>query len=314
MSSSQPAGAEAPADLPLTQPVQLLGGRLEAALPAAMKLEARGHHIMAAESSAQHETRAVLDLGPARFVMMTYELFAVTGGDLPAAILADKKARGEPTAPLQLEPLAALEPLTAIAEIPPATQGDADANLVYAVWIGHTDATVQLLAFYVNPAGANDAASWTQLAKTIALSLRPGTRTLDPQASAYTLGAAPTAVTIATPDGWTASIQPGPDFAVYHLHKLVVLGTPAVSCGIYLGRHAAYQFKQRGIAPASVKSSPGKLFGAEATWLTWTADGSRYATEVMLMHPSGTAMVHAFCSADTEAELTDLRNIIETIQ
>ncbi len=314
MSSSQPAGAEAPADLPLTQQVQLLGGRLEAALPAAMKLEARGHSIMAAAASAQHETRAVLDLGPARLVMMTYELFAVIGADFPAAILADKQAQGEPTDTFRLEPLPVTAELTAIAEIPTATSSDADANLIYRVWIGHADGTVQLLAFYVNPAGANDAAHWTQLARNIALSLKPGARTLNLLAGEHTFGLAPAIVTVTTPDAWTASLQPGPDFAVYHLHKLAVLGTPAASCGIYLGRHGSYQFKQRGIDPANVKPSPGKLFGAEATWMTWSADGSRHATEIMLMHPSGTTMVHAFCSADTEAELTDLRSIIETIQ
>jgi len=316
MSSLQPAVAASPADLPLTQQVQLLGGRLEATLPAAMKLAARGHHIMAAEASDQHETRAILDLGPARFVMMAYELFAVIGRDFPAAILADKQAQGEPTDTFRLEPLPVTAEFTVIAEIPTATSSDADANLIYSAWIGHADGTVQLLAFYVNPAGAHDAARWTQLARAIAQSLQPGPRALNLLAGEHTFGLAPATVTVTvtTPDGWTASIQPGPDFAIYHLHKLAVLGTPAVSCGIYLGRHGSYQFKQHGIDPASVKSSPGKLFGAETTWLTWTADGSRHATEVMLMHPSGAAMLHAFCSADTEAELTDLRNIIETIQ
>jgi len=314
MSSSQPAGAASLADLPLTQQIQLLGGRLEATLPAAMKLQPRDHHVMAAEASGEHETRAILDLGPARFVMMTYELFAVIGTDFPAAILADKQAQGEPTDAFRLEPLPVGAELTAIAEIPTAIPGDADANLVYGTWIGHPDGTVQLLAFYINPAGAPDAARWAQLAQNIALTLKPGTRALNLLAGEHTFGRPPAAVTIATPDGWTASIQPGPDFAIYHLHKLAVLGTPAASCGIYLGRHGSYQFKQHGIDPANVKSSPGKLFGTAATWVTWSADGSRYATEVMLMHPSGAAMLHAFCSADTEAELTDLRNIIETIQ
>ena len=314
MSSSPPAGAAAPADLPLTQEVQLLAGRLTVALPAAMQLQARDHSIMAAETSGQHETRAVLHLDQARFVMMTYELFALTGGDFRAAILADKRAQGEPTGTLHLEPLPALAPLTAIAELPPPTRGDADANLVYAVWIGHLDATVQLVAFDVNPEAARDAAGFTQLARNIALTLKPGTRALDTLAGEHTFGRAPAAVTVTTPDGWTASLQPGPDFTVYHLHKLVPLGAPAVSCGIYLGRHGAYQFHQHGIDPDQIRPSPGKLFGTEVTWLTWTAGGSRHATEVMVSHPSGTAMFHAFCSADTEAELTDLRRMIETIQ
>jgi hypothetical protein len=121
-------------------------------------------------------------------------------------------------------------------------------------------------------------------------------------------------VTIATPDGWTVNAQPGPDFTVYHLRKLAPLGAPAVSCGIYLGGHASYQFSQAGIDKAKVKPTPTKLFKSPATWQTWTSNGSRYTTEAMTKHPSGSATLHAFCSADTEPALTDLRKMIETIQ
>ena len=309
-----PAALAGVAGLKLTQKVQLLGGRLEAALPAAMKLEPRGHGIMAAGAADEDETRAVLDLGKTRFVMMTYELFTLTGPDLPAAIAADKKARGEPTQALKLAPLAVARPLTAVAELPPATKGDADANLVYVAWIGNTDATVQLLAFYINPDGARAAASWAQLARTIALSLKPGSRTLDSKAASHKLGAGPETVTIATPDGWIATTQPGPDFTIYHLRKLTLLGAPAVSCGIYLGGHASYQFSQSSIDQAKVKPSPATLFHAATTWQTWTADGSRFTTEAMARHPGGSATIHTWCSADTEPALVELRKMIETIQ
>ena len=307
------AAPDAPAALKLTQKVQLLGGRLEAALPAAMKLEPRSHGIMAADAAGEDETRAVLDLGKARFVMMTYELFALTGTDFKTAIAAEKKAQGEPTNTLKLEPLAVARPLTAIADIPPATKGDADANLVYVAWIGNTDTTVQLIAFYINPDGARAAASWAQLARTIALSLKPASRALDTKAASHKLGASPDAVAIATPDGWTVTTQPGPDFTVYHLRKLTILGAPAVSCGIYLGGHASYQFSQSNIDKAKVKTSPAKLFHAAATWQTWTADGSRFTTEAMAKPPGGSATLHTWCSADTEPALADLRKMIETI-
>lgn len=313
ITSSQAASADAPADLKLTQKVQLLGGRLEAALPAAMKLEARGHSIMAAEASGEDETRAVIDLGKARFVMMTYEYFALTGTDLKAAIAAEKKAQGEPTDTVKLEPLAVAKPLTAIADILPATKGDAEANLIYAAWIGNSDSTVQLLAFYINPDGAKAATSWAQLARNIALTLKPGKRTLDTKAAAHKLGEGKEAMTITTPDGWAASTQPGPDFTVYRLRKLANLGAPAASCGIYLGNHGSYQYTQQDIDKAKVKPTPGKLFKTAVTWQTWTASG-RSTTEAMAKHPSGSATVHAFCSAGTEAELADLRKMIETIQ
>ncbi|HET7500776.1 MAG TPA: hypothetical protein VFK02_07230 [Kofleriaceae bacterium] len=310
-----PAAATAPDSLPLTQNVQLLGGRLGATLPAAMKLEARRRSIMSAEAAAEDETRAVLDHGAARFVMMTYELFALAGPDLAASIRDDRKAQGQSTRDLRLVPLSLARPLTALADIPPPTTGDADANLVYAAWVASPDGTVQYLAFYVNPAGAKtDAASWALLARQIVQRLTAGKRTLDTKAAAHKLGAGTETVTVATPDGWIVTTQPGPDFTVHHLRKLARLGGPAVSCGIYLGDHPSFQHRQSGIDAAKVKTSPATLFRAATTWQTWSADGSRFTSEAMTRHPGGSATVHAWCSADTEPELTDLRKIIETIR
>lgn len=61
MLSSQADSADPAAGLKLTHKVQLLGGRLEAALPTAMQLEARSHSILSTESSGQDEPLAVID-------------------------------------------------------------------------------------------------------------------------------------------------------------------------------------------------------------------------------------------------------------
>lgn len=90
--------------------------------------------------------------------------------------------------------------------------------------------------------------------------------------------------TIATPDGWTVTTQPGSDFTV---RKLAILGAPAVSCGIYLGGHASYQFSQSGIDKAKLTTSPARLFHAAAASQTWTGDGSPSTTEAMAKHPPG---------------------------
>jgi hypothetical protein len=313
--STAGAAPDAPGKLKLTQKVELLGGRLEATLPAAMKLEPRSHGVMAAAAADEDETRAVLDLGKARLVMMTYDVFALTGTDFKAAIKAQKLAQGESITGLQLEPLAVARPLTAIADVPPLPKGTAEANLVYTAWIGNTDTSVQRIAFYLNPEAARTAAAaWAQLARAIVLGLKPAGRTLDTRATSRKLGAGHDALTLATPDGWTMTTQPGPDFAVYHLRKLAILGAPAVSCGIYLGGHASYQFSQSGIDPAKVKTSPAKLLRSPTLWQTWTADGSRFTTEAMASRPGGSVTVHTWCSADTEAALPDLRKMLETIQ
>ncbi|HEU4733091.1 MAG TPA: hypothetical protein VFT22_34600 [Kofleriaceae bacterium] len=238
-----------------------------------------------------------------------------SGTDLEASIAADRKAQGQPTRDLHLEPLAVARPLAVIADLPPPTRGDADANLVFRAWVASPDGTVQLLAFYVNPAGATaDATSWARLARRIARTLTAGKRTLDTRAAARKLGAGAEAVTLATPDGWVVTTQPGPDFTVHHLRKLVRLGAPAVSCGIYLGDHPSFQHRQSGVDPAKIQTSPATLLGTPTTWQTWTADGSRFTTEAMTRHPAGSARLHAWCSADTAPELADLRRMIEAIR
>lgn len=286
--------------------VPLLDGRLTVELPAGMRLEPRAHDLMAAEASGEDETRAVTDVGDVRFVMMTYELYLTAGGDLPAAAAAEEKAENEPSG--KLEPLAVARPLVAYAEVPAPGQPVEDANLVLSVWVASADHTVQLVAFYVNPAGAADLARWTALARRIAGTLAAGPRKLDLAAGDRKLGD----LTIRVPSGWTLATQPGPDFAVYHLRALGTLGGAASStCSVYVGDYPSYQYEQAGIDAAKVASSPGTLLGASVEWKTWsTPDASM--TEAMAPH--GGEKVHVFCAAKSETDLAALRSIAETLR
>ncbi len=117
---------------------------------------------------------------------------------------------------------------------------------------------------------------------------------------------------VTLPDNWVTSAQPGPDFNVFHLRKVVVLGGKAVGCGIYLGHHASPQYSQQDVKVTPTKSA-GTLFGAKAEWMTWSVNG-RWTTEVIGKHPAGPDTVHVFCSATTEPELADLRTLIGTLK
>jgi hypothetical protein len=99
----------------------------------------------------------------------------------------------------------------------------------------------------------------------------------------------PDALTLTTPDGWTVTTQPAPDFSVHQLRKLAILGAPAVSCGIYLGGHASYQ---SGIDNANVKTTPATLLRAPITWPPRTASGSRFTTEAITSRPAGARPSH----------------------
>jgi hypothetical protein len=170
------------------------------------------------------------------------------------------------------------------------------------------DGSVQYVAFYVNPDGAAQGASWSALGKKITATLAPGKRTLAPKAGDRVLDD----LVLTVPDGWVASAQPGPDFTVHHLRKLVVLGQPAPACGVYVGHHPSMQHKQQE-AKARPAVRAGTLLGGKVDWSTWT-EGGRSSTEAMANHPNGRDKVHVFCSAGSEAELADLRKLSETLR
>lgn len=299
------AHADAPADKKLVTKTQLLGDHLSATLPADMKIVPRRASVMAAENSGEDETRGMLDDGKARFVMMAYETYSLAGSDVKAAVEADFK-RGGHTG--KLDALALPKPLVGFGHAPATVGKSAEANLAYAAWIASGDGSVQFVAFYVNPDGAAQGASWSALGKKIAATIAPGKRTLAPKAGDKTLDD----LIVTVPDAWIVSAQPGPDFTVFHLRKLAVLGTDAPTCGVYIGGHPSRQHSQQD-SKAKTATTSGKLFGAKVDWTTWT-EGGRSSTEALAKHPNGREMVHVFCSAPTEPELADLRKLAETLR
>ena len=300
------AAGPGPAGLAADTPQELLGGRLTVKLPKAMALVPRAHDIMSAPESGEDETRAMLDLGSARFVMMTYEPYLAAGPDFKAAVAAEAKA--EAMTVDKIEPVAVAKPLVAFAVVPPAPKGSEDANLLLSVWIESADHTAQLVEFYVNPDGAKDAAAWTALARRIATTLAPGKRKLDLAAGARKLGD----LTLAVPAGWSLATQAGPDFTVYHLRALGTLGGDGPStCGVYVGDFPSFQYEQAGIDTKTVKSTPGKLLGTKVDWKTWS---TAQAAMTEAMAPHGGAKVHVFCTAKTDASLGALRAMAETLR
>jgi hypothetical protein len=257
---------------------------------------------MSADASPEEETRAVLDVGKARLVMMASEDFATVGSDFRAQVATqvDKTAK--------LEAVAVAKPLLAFAYAPKPTT-DQDANLVLATWIAHPDGTVQLVSFYVNNDGARAAAAaWTNLARKIAGTLVPGKRALDIGAGERKLES----LQVTVPARWVVTAQPGPDFIVFHLRPLAPLGSSATSgCGVYLGGFPSYQHTQAGIDAKLVHMRKGKLRGADVTWHDWS-DGGIPTTEAMTPYSGDT--VHVFCVAKTDADLVPLRAMMESLR
>ncbi len=298
------------------QPIALLGGRLSVRMPAVAKVEPRRHSIMAAPASNEDESRVVVDAENERLVLMAYELYALSGGDLEKSVRADVTASWhKEAAAVRLERLTLSPPLKAVAVVPLRQEGNSEANLVLGLYVGSGDGTVHYLAFYANPAGARDAAGVEAFCRKIATTVSGGSRRLSSKGGAHRFpGFSDDRLVITVPDGFVPSTQQGPDFSVYRLRKLAPLGQPQAVCGIYLGWHPAYHYRQTNDPPGKVTRIKGKLFGREIEWQNWSeADG--ITSEIIVPYPMGEGMfMHVFCTASTAEEIQALRAVAETLR
>jgi hypothetical protein len=302
---------------PAATETPLLGGRLSVRMPPGARVEARRRSIMAAPESGHEETRVVLEAGEEKLVLMSYELFMLAGPSLEKNIRQDLLS-SRAAAPMRVEAIKAGAGVEAFAVVPSKLATGTEAVLVLGLYVRSPDRTVQLLNFYVNPAAAKDGAGCASLARKIGATVAAGKRTLRQQAGTRQLPApGGKGLTVTVPAGYVATMQAGPDFVVHRLRKLIVLGTPYSSIGIYLGGHPSYQYRQRGIVPGSVKQEPGKLLGQKVSWSQWSmpGKGGPAATTAEVIAPLGVTntMLHVFCTAESAAQLKELKAIASTL-
>lgn len=153
---SRVAAADSPLELALAhEPHAFLDGHLQLVLLAGMEAGDDG---------------AVFDWGTARFVMKLYWT-DLDGKRLRSSVGADLRTQGiaHPT----IGALAVAKPLVAYAVTPALPRHGED--LLFATYLASPDGTVDLLAFYVDDGGVDDAATWRTLARQIAASALPGT-------------------------------------------------------------------------------------------------------------------------------------------
>jgi hypothetical protein len=215
---------------------EVLGGRLIVSVPDQAKSRAVQHGIMAAPESDTEQTRIVIDAGEQRMVLMVYELFARAGIDLegPAQKVTSRFAMK-----VSLQKWALAAPLRAVAYFPTAPTKNDEANFVMGLFVVGSDGSVQNFMWYVNPQGATQFDAALKLAKSMADTIAPGTRTLDTAGGERELSAySKTKSVFATiPHDYVITAQQGPDFIVHHINKIVAFGGENASMGVYLGDH-----------------------------------------------------------------------------
>jgi hypothetical protein len=281
-------------------PLDLLAGRLSMEGPKGARVEARQRSIMAAAEPSATETRIVVDDGPARLVIMVYELFQLSPPDLAAAVAK------EAGADFTVEPLALGAPLKAVAAMPKKPTESA-ATLIYRACVAQADGTLQALDFYINPKAFPKLADYIALAKKTAATITAGKRKLTFAAEKRALS---DGISVDIPAGWTIAAQPGPDFVVHHIRKVAVLGAPAGSLHLYVGHHPSLQSSQADKPPTELKTVVGKAFGKSVSWSRWSAD-KRQVQEVIV--PMSGVAVHIFATADDQATLDEALKVSETL-
>lgn len=318
------AATGALAALKVEAATDLLAGRLRLKLPKGARIEARGHSLMAAPESAQHETRVVIDassgsgsaLKRERMVVMSYELFATAGPDLLAAVHRDL---GDEQPQPAVEPIGLTSPeLRAVAVTPQTLDKTREAIPVLGVYVAQPDGTVQYVAFYINPPAAEDVPGATGLARRIAATLGPGPRRLALTAGSRALS---DGLKLQVPAGYALTRQDGPDFSVHHVRKLVQLGQAAPRLGVYVGGHPSFQHRQveRDTAkPPDVKHIPGRLLERDIEWHRWTRGDNPpllVTQEAILPLSEGGRwlVAHVFFSAEQDADLTELEKIASSL-
>jgi hypothetical protein len=306
---------------PALKPSDLLDGRLTVRVPAQAKAYALERSIMAAPEAASETTRIVIDSGPQRLVILAYELFARTGQggqEFEQGVRKDC-ARLPMKVMVESWPLAA--PLRAFVYFPVTPTLDKEANLLMGVYAAQADGTVQHVAFFFSRSTRLEYDNTRVLAKSIARTIAPGPRGLNSAAgerefSAYS---AKNAIFATVPDGYVVTLQPGPDFIVHHVRKIVPLGETAESLGVYLGDYPSSNrqgFKEAGTAI---------LFGKQAKWYEkedpQNGEKAFFTSAIIPLgepNPQGERVMPSFAdvflSAGDRAGIEELKKIAATLR
>ncbi len=293
--------------------IEILEGRLKVSVPRGSKVEPMQRGLMAAAAANSEETRVVIDAGDQRMVLMAYERFARSGGNLESEV--QKQSTQFPVkVNLQKWPLSGQA--QAIAYFPVAPRKDQGANFVMGLFVAGPDGLVRSLIWYVNPAGAAQFQAATNLAKTIAKTVTPGAKTLNvtPGKRELSIYSPTKSVYVSIPADYAVSTQVGPDFLVHHIRKIVAFGDPEASLGVYLGDHPSHT--ESGV----ITKATSIVFGKKVTWSqdSKSENGmkSRVARVLIPLGPrsEGASYADVFARASDEATLEELKTIATSLQ
>jgi hypothetical protein len=292
--------------------VPLLGGRLSVSLPASARVDPRGHDIMAADASDEDETRVVVepgDSGLAHFVLFAQELYVRSSGDLvrDARTLLANEAEG-----LEFRAIRLASGLSAVTLVPKAPISLHDAAFVSAAIVEHADHTLCKVSFFVVAESAQDAERHAALAASALSSVEPGQAGHAPERTQRIDLGDGSVLVLELKQGSVKTLDRGPDFMVYHVRSIAVVGESPPELGIYLGGYPQPQWQQAGIDKKNVKTTRGRLLGQAVDWYSWQPSPGIDLDEA-IVQLSSRGSVHVFVSA-SPATARELRRAAEAMR
>jgi len=294
---------------PTTTP--LLNGRLLLRFPEGAMLPPRRSSLMGAEESSEEETRAIIDAGSERMVVLTEEWFTLADHSFPERCKEHLLRNFYQDA--QFEQISVQHPkLQVYVAIPSRLELQREAIPILFAMIGHTDNTIQKITFFLNPKAAFDQAGALGLALRMLSTLDVGPRQLELQGGTRQMGP----FSLALPEGYALTQKRGIDFEVYRAESVLLWNSDKYSrLSIYTGGHPSYQYRQYGLRePESRKK--GKLLGQDIEWQIWK-DGEDIRIEAIvplsLTSSTRPTAVHLFMIS-SPLQLFNMIKLAETLQ
>jgi hypothetical protein len=303
---------------PARDRLDLLAGRLSFLPPDSAVVAPAAHGLMSAPASTDEEMRIVLVPGEerSRFVMMVRELFATlepepaaaraqiaawVGGDMVSA----EVTLGDGSVAIEYVP-------RRVADVPAGTSSSPPPLvMIYGAIVEASDHTAISVEFYVSGDDVSARDEWAMRARALVGTIQRGTRRLDLPARVATLGT----LAVDLPPATALTQQQGPDFTVYHLYKLVKLGSSSsVELGIYVGGWPTFKYQQAQVPVSRIATEAGTLLGQEVLWHTWAENDGAVREAIVTVGDHDRVHVWSVLFGDDPEVATWVRDVVASLR
>jgi len=185
-----------------------------------------------------------------------------------------------------------------------------DSDFIMGALVKASDDTLMVVKIYADPKAMTYPEDCKNLATQIINSIKVGTRSLIADEQTLDMGD----FTIKVAPGYVPKLNRGPDFDVWYFSKLVSIGEPESSLGIYRGNDPSYYDSEK---PA--KTVKDIVLSRIITWRLHTKergifDKSSYAEVIIRTGVSGwDTYMHIFASPSSESDWKIIREMVRSL-